>query len=89
MEGNIAFISLERIFATLIYYVTTVILTAGIELGATKINHYNGAQFGVQVLFILRLLHSVQYLLRQIINSESLMISAERAFQITELPPEK
>ena len=72
-----------------IYYVTVITLVAGMILATTKLTKENSASFGIQVVYIMKLTNSLQYLLRQVIQVSCLMISAERAFKVTELPVEK
>ena len=89
LRGNICFVSLERSFGVTVYYVTVLILIIGMELAAININEENSYQYGVQILFLIRMVLVVQILLRQIITGESLMISSERALILANLPSEK
>ena len=88
LEGSICFIIIERAFGVFVYYVTVLILLAGMELGAIGINSTNSILYGVQILYIFRLSQVIQLFLRQLIIMEGLMISAERTSLISSLPPE-
>ena len=87
LQSNICFLSVEGAFAVLGSYGTVLILVVGMELGAATIREH--ILFGVQVLFIHRMILIIQYFLRQLITIEGLMICEERALTMVDLPSEK
>ena len=87
LQSNVCFLSVERAFAVLGSYGTVLILVIGMELGAATIREH--ILFGVQVLFIHRMILIIQYFLRQLITIEGLMICEERALTMVDLPSEK
>lgn len=61
----------------------------GMNIGVSQSSSTSSGLFGVTVIFLFNFCDMFQWFLRQIITTESLMISYERANQITNLLPEK
>ena len=71
-------VMIERFFAFSIQSVTVLLLTIGMELAVGSLNEANSIQFGVQVLFIFRMIQAIQNLIRQMIICHTSMINFER-----------
>lgn len=84
MRANNSFWFSSRIFGAYISYVSMIISAAGIYIGISTAS--NPGIYGVAIVFILQLVDFIQWLLRQIINMESIMVSVERSFLIAHLP---
>ena len=57
------------------------------ELAAAKIDEEDSIQFGVAILFVFRMVQTIQILTRQIILCETYMVNFERVNAIVQLPP--
>ena len=67
--------------------VTVFLLTIGMSLAATQINEEDSIQFGVAILFLFRMVQTIQLLTRAIILCETYMVNFERVNAIIQLPP--
>ena len=77
----------ERFFAFSIQSVTVLLLIIGMELAVGNLNENNSIQFGVQILFIFRMIQAIQLLIKQIITCQTYMINFERVNAIIQLQP--
>lgn len=66
-----------------------VLMFVGMNIGVSQCSSTSSGLFGVTVIFGFSFCDMFQWFLRQIITTESLMLSYERASQITVLEPEK
>ena len=67
-------------------YVLTLVLAIGVFVGINNVS--NPGLYGIVIVFLLQFSEVTQWILRQIINMESIMVSAERNFKICNLVPE-
>ena len=58
-----------------------VLMAAGLMMGIGLISAENRALFGVTAVYLITICDLIQWILRQIILVESLMVSAERILQ--------
>ena len=89
LKSEYVSISLDRAFGVLIYYCTVFSLSLGMILGVLRLSEDNGSMFGVQILILIRLTLSIQYMLREFIQLQSTSLSLGRALAITKLSTEK
>jgi ATP-binding cassette subfamily C (CFTR/MRP) protein 4 len=86
MRANNSFWFASRVFGVYITYVSVLIASIGIFVGIKTAT--DPGIYGVAIVFILQLVDFIQWLLRQMITMESIMVSVERAFLIAHLPNE-
>lgn len=89
LRATLSFWILSRAFGVFINYFAIVIMVAGWLIGIINITPEKAGLYGVSVVFLIQISDYLQWFLRQLITLESLMVSVERTFQITELPCEK
>ncbi len=58
-------------------------------IGIAVVTKENAGLYGVSVVFLIQVSDYLQWFLRQIISLESLIVSVERTFLVTNLTPEK
>lgn len=73
MKANNSFWFASRVFGVYISYVSLIIAAAGFFIGIKTAD--NPGIYGVSVVFMLQLVDFIQWLLRQLINMESIMVS--------------
>lgn len=66
-----------------------VLTLVGMAVGVSQSTTTNSGLYGVIIIYLFNFTDFFQWILRQIVTSESLLISYERAMQITNLPAEK
>lgn len=66
-----------------------IIMTIGWLIGIAVVTKENAGLYGVSVVFLIQVSDYLQWFLRQIISLESLIVSVERTFLVTNLTPEK
>lgn len=64
-------------------------MTIGWIIGIYVVTPETAGLYGVSVVFLAQISDYLQWFLWQLVALESLMVSVERTFQITELNPEK
>lgn len=64
-------------------------MLVGMTLGISQSTTATSGLYGVTIIYLFIFCDMFQWVLRQIVTSESLLISYERAMQITNLPAEK
>ena len=87
LRGTVCMTMVERFFAFSIQSVTVLLLIIGMELAVGNLNENNSIQFGVQILFIFRMIQAIQLLIKQIITCQTYMINFERVNAIIQLQP--
>lgn len=65
------------------------LMLMGMTVGTSQSSHSTAGLYGIVIIYLFNFCDYYQWFLRQIITSESLLISYERALQITNLPSEK
>ena len=65
--------------------VSLVLFAIGLQVGIFEVNKEIPGYYGVTIIFLVTFVEYFQWMLRQIITTESLMISSERANQIMKL----
>lgn len=65
------------------------LIFVGMAVGISQSTPSTSGLYGVIIIYLFSFTDLFQWILRQIITSESLLISYERAMQITNLPPER
>lgn len=88
-RGNICFWNLSRAFGANLNYASIIVIIIGWIIGIAVVNPSTAGLYGVSVIFLIQISDYLQWFLRQIINLESMIVSVERTFIITDLPPEK
>jgi ATP-binding cassette subfamily C (CFTR/MRP) protein 4 len=83
---NHSFWFASRVFGSWTSYASVLICGVGFFVGVSQIS--NGGLYGISIVFLLQMSDYLQWFLRQIINMESIMVSVEREFAITNLQPE-
>jgi ATP-binding cassette subfamily C (CFTR/MRP) protein 4 len=86
VRANYSFWFSSRVFGFLINYVAVLIISISFFVGIESIP--SPGLYGVTVIFLLQMSDYLQWFLRQIINMESIMVSVERGYSITQLKPE-
>ena len=86
MRANNSYWFASRVFGAYISYASLIVAGIGIFVGIKTTD--SPGIYGVSVVFILQLVDFMQWLFRQLINMESIMVSVERAFLIAHLPDE-
>ena len=76
----------QRIFGVYIGYVTVIIIAIGIFIGIKFVP--DAGLFGLLIGFSLEFVDFLQWFFRQMINIENMMVSVERAFEVSNLPSE-
>ena len=64
-------------------------MIVGLISGVAITTSENVGLYGVSVMFLLEINDYVQWFLRELVNLESIIVSVERAFIVTNLPSEK
>lgn len=85
-RANHSFWFASRVFGSWTSYVSVLICGVGFFVGISQIE--NGGLYGISIVFLLQVSDYMQWLLRQIINMESIMVSVEREFAIANLQSE-
>ena len=88
-RGTIAFWNLSRAFGANVVYVSLIVMWIGWICGIIIVTPETAGLYGVSVVFLITVNDSLQWSLRQMIVSGSIMISVERTFLVADLPPEK
>ena len=88
-KAAISFDLVSRGFGFYEAFIGLVLIFVGMNIGVSQAGSTGNGLFGVTVIFLFNFGDSFQWFLRQIITAESLMISYERANQVTGLEPEK
>lgn len=85
MRANLCFWILSRAFGAYINALGVIIMTIGWIIGIYVVTPETAGLYGVSVVFLITVSDYLQWFLRQLVAMESLMVSVERTFQITEL----
>lgn len=85
----IAFDVVSRGFGLYETVINITLMFVGMMVGIYQSTTDNSGLYGVTVIYLVSFSELFQWLLRQAITTESLMISYERANLITNLKPEK
>ncbi len=88
-RAAISFDLVSRGFGFYSTIVGLALMISGFYIGTSQSAPSQAGLFGVIVIYIFNFCDFYQWLLRQIITSESLLISYERAVQIANLQPER
>lgn len=88
-KAAISFDLVSRGFGFYEAFIGLVLIFVGMNIGVSQSGSTSNGLFGVSLIFLFNFGDLFQWFLRQIITTESLMISYERANQITGLAPEK
>lgn len=86
VRANHSFWFASRVFGSWTSYVSVLICGVGFFIGVKYIE--SGGLYGISIVFLLQVSDYLQWFLRQIINMESIMVSVERSFAISNLPSE-
>jgi ATP-binding cassette subfamily C (CFTR/MRP) protein 4 len=86
MRANNSYWFASRVFGIYISYVSIAMAAIGVFIGIKTAK--DPGIYGVAIVFILQLIDFIQWLLRQLVNMESIMVSVERAYLIAHLPDE-
>jgi hypothetical protein len=86
IRANHSFWFTSRLFGSWNTYVSMLVAGVGFFIGVNQIE--DGGLFGIYIVFLLQVADYMQWVLRQIINMECIMVSVEREFAIANLPAE-
>ena len=89
MRANICYWALSRGFGANLGYVSGVIIWIGWTIGIAVATPETAGLYGVSVLFLILISDSVSFFLRQLVVTESIIVSVERAFILADLKSEK
>jgi hypothetical protein len=84
-KAAISFDMVSRGFGFYETVIGLVLMFIGMNIGVSQSNPSNSGLYGVTVIFLFNFCDFCQWFLSQIITTESLLISYERANQITNL----
>ena len=96
-RGTMSFWLCSRAFGVYIAYFSLLVTIIGFIIGVANIENSEddaskaskAGLYGVSIVFLLQINDYLQWFLRQIISTESYMVSVERAFLIKRLNSEK
>ena len=86
-RGTITFWNLSRAFGANVVYVSLIVMWLGWIFGIIIVTSETAGLYGVSVVFLITVNENLQWSLRQMIVSGSIMISVERTFLVADLPP--
>ena len=81
VKSSIGFDMVSRGFGFYETIFSIILMMAGMFLGIAVINHNNVGHYGVAVLYLIGICEILQFMLRQIISTESYLVSAQRMLQ--------
>jgi ATP-binding cassette subfamily C (CFTR/MRP) protein 4 len=85
IKSSVSFDMVSRGFGFTASVIGLCLMCIGLMIGIRKVNQDNFGLYGVTIIFLLGFSEYLQWFLRQMVSTESLMLSSERSFQIINL----